>query len=384
MRTLFEHSPVAARALGHRPSPERGQGRSVLVRRTVATALLGGVLLSGAAAIAEEPIAVSDEVVAPSAPATSSTPSTVTTQSTTTTTVTATGPAAAAPAPTASAPVLPAPPTFTAPPAPVQPPLAVTTTPLPQPAPGSYPGPVYFNGPVWIMPAQPGIQPVLPQQLPPPPVYVPPPATAQPLYRRPLYLAPLRRYSPSRPSLPAPRGPVVGLGARFTALGVSSQEVFGQKVNLIGGGIQVRFRNQGHWGFELGMDALRASISDGAFVRSSYPFTFAPMLYLRKNRPDTHFNIYAVAGFGLMSDNIVLYQDSAQERKQQFWEVLGQFGGGIEVRFTHLALFADMRAVGMLLDDSTQAGQYYQNIDGGPIPPSSFGYKANIGAMLWF
>lgn len=374
MRTLFEHSPVAARALGHRPSPERGPGRNVLVRRTIATALLGGVMFSGAVASAEEPIVVADDAVvaAPAAPAPA-----VTTQSTTTTTVTSSTPTVAAPvAPVA--PVVAAPPVFVAPPAPVQPLVAPTPTPLPPQA--GYQGPIYFNGPVWITPAQPGVQQVLPPQLPPPPVYVAPPV----LRHRPLYIPPLRRYTPSRPSTPVQRGPVVGLGARFTALGVSNQEVFGKKVNLVGGGIQVRFRNQGHWGFELGMDALRTSIADSAFVRSSYPFTFAPMLYLRKNRHDTHFNIYGVAGFGLMSDNIVLYQESAQERKQQFWEVMGQVGGGIEIRFTHLALFADMRAVGMLLDDSTQAGQFYQNIDGGPVPASSFGYKANIGGMLWF
>jgi hypothetical protein len=298
---------------------------------------------------------------------------TVTTQQTTTTTVTA-----------PLAPTLPPPP-MAAPPSvqlqPMQPPMM----PMAAPMGGSFQGPVYFNGPVWIIPAQPGGQSMLPQQLPPPPVYVQPPVAQRPLYRRPLYLQPLRPYRLApRSTVPAPRGPVVGVGVRFSALGVTSQEVFGQKVNLLGGGLQVRFRNQGHWGFELGMDALRASISDGAFVRSSYPFTFAPMLYLRQNRPDTHFNIYAVAGFGLMADNIVLYQDSSQERKQQFWEVMGQFGGGIELRFTHLALFADVRAVGMLLDDSTQAGQFYQNVEGGPIPASSSGYKANLGAMLWF
>ena len=362
MRTLFEHSPVAARTLRHRPSSERGTGRSVLVRRSVAAALLGGLALSGAVALAEEPIGVADELAPPP---------TVTTQQTTTTTVTA-----------PLAPTLPPPPMMAAPSVqvqvqPMQPPMA--------PMGGGYQGAMYFNGPVWIMPAQPGAQAVLPQQLPPPPVYIQPPVTARPLYRRPLYLPPLRPYRLApRVTVPQPRGPVVGVGVRFTTLGVTSQEVFGQKVNLLGGGLQVRFRNQGHWGFELGMDALRANIADGAFVRSSYPFTFAPMLYLRQNRPDTHFNIYAVAGFGLMADNIVLYQDSSQERKQQFWEVMGQFGGGIELRFTHLALFADMRAVGMLLDDSTQAGQFYQNVDSGPIATSSFGYKANLGAMLWF
>jgi hypothetical protein len=353
MRTLFEHSPA-----------------HVVVRRTLAAALLGGVALSGAVALAEEPVPVPAE-----AP-----PATVTTQTTTTIVATPQAAPALPPPPTVSAPVAPyTPPPAAAPMAPPPPPMAA---PVPPPAPfaGSFQGPVYYNGPVWIVPAQPGQPaPVLPPQLPPPPVYVAPPVAAPlRLYQpRPLY----RRYITPKPT---PRGPVVGIGARFTALGLSNQEIFGQKLNMIGGGIQVRFRNQGHWGFELGMDALRASIDNNAFVRTSYPFTFAPMLYLRQNRPDTHFNIYAVAGFGLMADNITLYQDTSQERKQQFWEVMGQFGGGIEVRFTHLALFADVRAVGMLLDDSTQSGQYYQNVDGGPIAANSFGYKANLGAMLWF
>ena len=356
MRTLFEHR------------------RSVLVRRSVAAALLGGVALSGAVALAEEPISMADELAPPP---------TVTQQTTTTTTIVAAPPVAVAP-------VLPPPPLAPLQPMMAAPPMAPPMAPMMAPMGASvvnsnFQGAVYFNGPVWIVPAQPGAQQMLPQQLPPPPVYVQPPIAAPPrLYHRPLYLPPLRPYHKPLKSYTTPRGPTVGLGVRFTTLGLTSQEVFGQKMNLMGGGLQVRFRNQGHWGFELGLDALRASINDGAFVRSSYPFSFAPMLYLRPNRPDNHFNIYAVAGFGLMSDNITLYQDSAQERKQQFWEVLGQVGGGIELRFTHLALFADVRAIGMLLDDSTQAGQYYQNVDGGPIPSSSYGYKANLGAIMWF
>ena len=133
-----------------------------------------------------------------------------------------------------------------------------------------------------------------------------------------------------------------------------------------------------------GMDALRANIGDGAFVRTSYPFTFAPMLYIFKNRPENHFNIYATAGFGLMASDITLYQDSRQERNQQFWEVLGQAGGGLELRFTRLALFADVRAIGMLLDQGSEPGKFYDGVSSGPIAPQSIGYKANLGAMLWF
>ncbi|MFO0577917.1 MAG: hypothetical protein U1A78_28240 [Polyangia bacterium] len=373
MRSLFVSNPKMIASLR--------QGRSASVRTlrtTLATVLLGGLALlgTGSAARADEP-AVSDEVAPPT---------TVTQSTTTTTTVTAMPPAAAAPAPVLApavvAPVAPAP-LYTPPPAPV---VAAPVAPLPPPG-----APIYLNGPIWVIPAQPGVQPVLPQQLPPPPVFVQPSTNPNCLttpqyqpYRR-AYVAPLRRpLLASRSAYQAPRGPAVGMGLRFSAIGISSQEVFGEKVSMMGAGLQLRFRNQGHWGFELGMDVLRANIGDGAFVRTSYPFSFAPMLYLFKNRPENHFNLYAVAGFGLMADDVKLYEGSRQERRQQFWEVLGHVGGGAELRFKHLALFADIRALGMLLDDSSHDGQFYQGVEGGPIPASSLGYKANAGAMLWF
>lgn len=64
--------------------------------------------------------------------------------------------------------------------------------------------------------------------------------------------------------------------------------------------------------------------------------------------------------------------------------VMANVGGGIELRFRHLALFTDVRAIGLLLDDASEAGAFYQDVQGGPIPPSSAGYKANVGALLWF
>jgi hypothetical protein len=250
-------------------------------------------------------------------------------------------------------------------------------------------GPVYYNGPVWIIPAQPGSP---PPSYAPPPYYAPPPPTYYAPPPRPYYpphpiyrpqLAPLPR-PVLKPKFQGPRGPVVGLGVRFTALGVTSQQVFGQDVNLMGGGLMMRFRSQGRFGFELGMDVLRADLSNSAFVRTSYPFTVSPMFYIFENRPENHFNIYGLAGFGLMADDVSLYKGSNQERNQQFWEVMGQAGAGIELRFTHFALFSDIRAVGMLLDNTSAAGTYYQNVDGGPIAGSSYGYKFNAGALMWF
>lgn len=324
---------------------------------SAAALLSASVSLCAASASAEEvlpPPPVVDQA-APAQPA----------QTTTTTTVTTTTapPAVAPPA---------APPAVAAPAAP-QPPA------LPPPPPGAA-GPIYYNGPVWVIPAPVTAQPVPPPVALPPAALPPPPVFYQPGYR------PRTARCCASPAMlrrAEPRGPMFSIGARFTTFGVN-QEVFGQGLNMMGGGLDLRFRNQGHWGFETSFDILRANVGDGAFVRMSYPWTAGVMLYLFRNRPENHFNIYGVAGVGLMADDVTLYQGSRQERNQQFLEVMAHAGGGVELRFKHLALTADVRALALMLDTTGPAGSFYDGVDGGPIPQSSVGYKANFGARVWF
>ena len=239
-------------------------GKSASLRKTSAFALLTGVALSSSLAVAAEPVVASDD------------PQTTSVTQSTTTTVTTNAPSVAvaplpppALAPTVIAPVP------VAPPPPLIAPTVIAPVPVAPPAApafsGSFQGPIYFNGPVWIIPAQPGgqamVQPALPSQLPPPPVYVQPPR----LYAQPPRLMASQPLSRPRPmpiiSRPAPRGPVFGMGVRFTTLGIRSQEVFGEKPTLMGGGVQLRFRNQGHWGFELALDAMKERLC-GPRIRS--------------------------------------------------------------------------------------------------------------------
>ncbi len=276
--------------------------------------------------------------------------------SSTTTVITTTQAAPAAPA------ALPLPPLYPAAPAQAAAPAGVPR------------GAIYYNGPVWVIPAQ-GAP--VEQALPPPPLYTAPP----PLWAVPPRLSPCCS-SMVTPFVP-PRGPVFSIGLRFTTMGIS-QKVFGNDLNLIGGGVQLRFRTRGHWGFETAFDVLEGSVNNGAFQRNSYPFTASVMLYLFRNRPENHFNIYGIAGVGLSADSITLYNGTSEQRNQQFLELLGEAGGGVELRFHRLALSADIRAIGLTLDQSSPGGSYYTSVDGGPIPNSSIGYKANFGALIWF
>lgn len=251
-------------------------------------------------------------------------------------------------------------------------------------------GPMYFNGPVYVVPAPVTGQPV--QALPPPPVYHQPQAPQRYRTASCCALPPPSRYHHAMVRRPQPRGPVFSMGLRFTAMGIN-QEVLGQSMNMLGGGLQLRFRNQGHWGFETGLDILRANIQNpnslgfDQFTRTSYPWTAAVMLYVFKNRPENHFNIFGVAGIGLMADDVrVSSSRSGFEGHQKFLELMGQAGGGVELRFRRLALSADIRAIALAADDSSPAGSYYPEdlANSGPVPRSSVGYKANLAAMLTF
>ena len=122
-------------------------------------------------------------------------------------------------------------------------------------------------------------------QLPPPPVFMQPPRFRR---RRGIVPQPLSclRVTSLIAKQP-PRGPVFGIGVRFHFAPVFARRKCSvTSRRCFGGGVQMRFRNQGHC-FELALDALKTNIADGAYVRTSYPFTFSPMLYIFKNRPRT-------------------------------------------------------------------------------------------------
>lgn len=244
-------------------------------------------------------------------------------------------------------------------------------------------GPMYFNGPVYVYPAPVTGQPVYQGPWQQPHTALPPP----PLLGRPRLPAPVYRTATCCAAAPRllsqPRGPVFAMGLRFSATGIN-QDVFDQRMTLMGGGLQLRFRTQGHFGFETAFDVLYANIGDGAFKRTSFPFTAGVMLYLFRNRPETHFNVFGVAGVGLQASDVVLYDNRPGRLNQQFLEILGHVGAGVELRFSRLALTADLRAVGTKLDESGTAGTYYSGVAGGPIPSSTIGYKANLGTLLWF
>jgi len=257
-----------------------------------------------------------------------------------------------------------------------------------------------------------------PQPLNPYPTYPPPPAFGYqapggqtlppqvPAYQQGYYLYPTQAY-PYPYYYPAPRAPYCGdlcarrrvvkrwdgvrrfsLGVHFTALGVN-QTVGRDDVTLTGPGLQMRMRSKGHFGFELSQSFLHAEFWNGGFKRDSFPFSASLMLYLLPNSDARHFNIYGLAGVGVMPDSVELNLGQAGSpgslhASQDFTEYEAHAGVGAELRFHWFAIEADARALALGRDDSKTPAAYYTGVAGGPIPASSSAWQATLLASIWF
>ncbi len=225
---------------------------------------------------------------------------------------------------------------------------------------------------------------------PPPPLFIYPPS-AYPVYRRypvtPVYVPSPRLICNAclrRP--PPPKWDGVrrfSLGFHAMAMGIN-QKVGNNDVILAGGGLQMRLRSAGRFGFEIAQSFLHANIWNGGFVRDSYPFTTSLLFYLRQNRDNVHFNLYGLAGVGVMPDTVSVRFSAQDTRSQDFLEWEAHVGAGAELRFKWFGLDLEGRYAGLWRDNSDTPAAYYQGIPGGPVPNSSQAWVATGYLTVWF
>jgi hypothetical protein len=237
------------------------------------------------------------------------------------------------------------------------------------PAPGQYNSspPSYQQG--YYLYSGPGQPPVY--YAPPPTIYVRPRLTCAQLCgvrRAPQKWDGVRRFS---------------FGIHGVVMGIN-QKVGNNDVVLGGAGFQLRLRSKGRFGVEFSQSFLRAEYWNGGFVRNSYPFDFSLMLYIFKNEDSRHFNIYGLAGVGVMPDDVRIRFQPGDYREQSFLEWTAHLGLGAELRFKWFAIEADVRGLASVLDKSDYPARYYNGISGGPVPDSSWAWQANVHLSLWF
>ncbi len=179
-------------------------------------------------------------------------------------------------------------------------------------------------------------------------------------------------------------------GARRFSLGAHigfltlNQQVGNDQVTLGGAGFQLRLRSAGHWGFEASQSFLHGSYWSGAWQRDTFPFSLSLMFYIFPNKDAHHFNLYGLAGVGLVADSVTLNDEYRQQVTQDFTEVEVHAGLGAELRFKWFGIEADARYIALWRDSGDAPGAYYGNIKGAPVQASSEGIQGNIYLSLWF
>ena len=173
----------------------------------------------------------------------------------------------------------------------------------------------------------------------------------------------------------------LGVHAGFLAL---NQQVGSDQVMLGGAGFQLRLRSAGHWGFEAEQSFLHGSYWGGAWQRDTFPFQLSLMFYLFPNRDAHHFNLYGLAGVGLVADSVTLNDENRQQVTQDFTELEVHAGVGAELRFKWFGIEADARYVNLWRDDSSTPASFYGNLKGAPVQASSYGIQTNVYLSLWF
>ncbi|MDB4968437.1 MAG: hypothetical protein JWN44_4126 [Myxococcales bacterium] len=173
----------------------------------------------------------------------------------------------------------------------------------------------------------------------------------------------------------------IGAHVGFLSL---NQTVGNDQVTLGGAGFQLRLRSKGRFGFEVAQSFLHGSYWSGAWQRDSFPFSLGLMFYIFPNDDKHHFNIYAVAGVGLVPDSVTLYDENRIKVTQDFTEVMLHAGLGAELRFKWFGIEADGRVLGLWRDSSDRPATYYGDVKGAPVPKSSYGFQGNLYVSLWF
>lgn len=173
----------------------------------------------------------------------------------------------------------------------------------------------------------------------------------------------------------------LGAHAGFLTL---NQQVGKDQVTLGGAGFQLRLRSAGHWGFEAAQSFLHADYWNGAWQRDTFPFSLSLMFYIFPNKDAHHFNLYGLAGVGLVADSVTLNDENHQQVTQDFTEVELHAGLGAELRFKWFGIEADARYISLWRDDSSTPAAYYGNVKGAPVQSSSYGIQGNIYLSLWF
>jgi hypothetical protein len=178
----------------------------------------------------------------------------------------------------------------------------------------------------------------------------------------------------------APQASRWAIGLRTTAQNIAPESNVDNKLNLQGAGLHVRYRMNRRWGFELSTEHVRAELGGGAFVRESNPVTLSASFHFGRS---FKWDYYVLAGIGGTETEITRTTPQGGEINEAFKESHVHLGIGIERQWRHLAVGAELRAIGLERNQEEGDAPRYGESDG-PVPKSSSGSQLNFTVSYYF
>jgi hypothetical protein len=164
-----------------------------------------------------------------------------------------------------------------------------------------------------------------------------------------------------------------GLGLRALAERVEPEGGGANGIDMAGAGLIVRWRISGLFGLELGLDGVRGELDGGAYVRETSAATLAATFHLT---PRSRWDLYLLAGLGAATDKVSFLDAGGMQVDEEIKETLLRLGGGVEFRWEHLGIGAELAGVAWFRNDP----------DGPPatVPTRSGGGQFSLFASLYF
>jgi hypothetical protein len=136
--------------------------------------------------------------------------------------------------------------------------------------------------------------------------------------------------------------PKWGIGLRATSMTLAPESNPDAETEYGGGGLQVRYRLTPRWQLEVSLDHFQERLENGDDgTRQLDSVTLAALYHFR---PHARWDWYLLAGFGGTGNGDPEISDEAREASQMGHIALG---AGLERRFGHFGIGAELRVIGM-------------------------------------
>jgi len=162
-----------------------------------------------------------------------------------------------------------------------------------------------------------------------------------------------------------------GLGLRALSERVNPSDGGPGGIDMGGAGILVRWRISALVGLELGIDGVHGQL-DG-YDRKTSSATLAATVHLN---PESRWDIYLLAGIGGATDKITAVDADGMTVEDELKETLLRVGGGVEFRWEHIGVGAELAGVAFFLQNPETSS--------GLVPSKSGGGQLSLFGTFYF